>query len=89
LDPPPAASLVLLVINRLRFVPSLFAACIVSDVMVADCSPGISTAVATNAVAGIGYSGVDAVLLGFAGAAHGLPRRADIAHFLLHAGTGT
>src|ERR1700752_622337 len=55
-NPPPAASLALLVIKGLRFAPSLFVAGVVSDVMVVGCSPGMSTTVATNAVAAIGYT---------------------------------
>ena len=88
-NPPPAASLALLVIKGLRFAPWLFVAGVVSDVMVVGCSPGMSTTVATNAVAAIGYTGVAAALRGFAHADQGFPRVADIVYFLLIVGTGT
>ena len=88
-NPPPAASLALLVIKGLRFAPSLFVAGVVSDVMVVGCSPGMSTTVATNAVAAIGYTCVAAVLRSFAHADQGFPRVANIVCFLLIVGTGT
>jgi two-component system, LuxR family, sensor kinase FixL len=88
-NPPPAASVALLVICGLRFAPWLFVAGVISDLIVIGCSPGMSTTVATNAIAAIGYTGVAAALRRFAHADQGFPRVADIAHFLLIAGTGT
>lgn len=55
-NPPRAASLALLVIKGLRCVPRLFAAGVVSDVMLVGRSLVMSTTVATNAVAAIGYT---------------------------------
>jgi len=88
-NPPPAASLALLVAKGLRFAPSLFVAGVVSDVMVVGCSLDMSTTVATNAIAAIGYTGVAAALQRFAHADQGFPRVGDIVYFLLIAGTGT
>jgi two-component system, LuxR family, sensor kinase FixL len=88
-NPPPAASVALLVICGLSFAPWLFVAGVISDLIVIGCSPGMSTTVATNAIAAIGYTGVAAALRRFAHADQGFPRVADIAHFLLIAGTGT
>ena len=88
-NPPPAASLALLVIKGLRFAPSLFVAGVISDVLVVGCSPGMPAAVATNSIAAIGYTGVAAALRRFAHANQGFPRVANIAHFLLIVGTGT
>ncbi len=88
-NPPPAASLALLVIKGLRFAPSLFVAGVISDVTVVGCSPGLSTTIATNAVAAIGYTCVAAALRRFAHANQGFPRVSDIAYFLLIAGIGT
>ena len=88
-NPPPAASLALLVLNGLRFAPSLFMAGVTSDTIVVGCPFGITAAVTTEAMTVIGYTGVAAALRRFAYAERGLSRATDVFYLLLIAGAGT
>lgn len=88
-NPPPAASLALLLIKGQRFAPALFVAGVTSDIVVAGCPFGISATLAMEAITAIGYTSVAAALRRFAHAEHGFPRVADIMFLLLIAGIGT
>jgi signal transduction histidine kinase len=88
-NPPPAASLALLVIKGLPFAPSLFVAGVTADVVVSGCTFGVPATLTTNAINAIGYTGVAAALRRFAHADQGLPRVADIVCLLLITGAGT
>src|SRR5271170_1864981 len=88
-NPPPAASLALLVIKGQRFAPALFVAGVTSDIVVEGCPFGISATLAMEAITAIGYTGVAAALRRFAHADQGFPRVADIVCLLLITGAGT
>jgi two-component system, LuxR family, sensor kinase FixL len=88
-NPPPAASLALLVIKGLRFAPALFVAGVTSDFVVVGCPFGIPATLAMEAITATGYTGVAAALRRFAHADQGFPRVADIVCLLLIAGAGT
>ena len=87
-NPPPAASLALLVIKGFRFAPALFLAGVMADIVVAACPFGIPATLATEAITAIGYSCVAAALRRFAHADQGFPRVTDIVCLLLIACAG-
>jgi hypothetical protein len=70
-NPPPAASLALLVIYGLRFAPWLFVAGVISDAVIVGCPVGIPATIATNAIVAMGYTGVAAALRHFTHADQG------------------
>jgi signal transduction histidine kinase len=88
-NPPPAASLALLVIKGLRFAPALFIAGTTSDLVVAGYPLGFPASLTANAITAIGYTGVAAGLLRFAHADKGFPRVADIVCLLAISGAGS
>ena len=88
-NPPPAASLALLVIYGLHFAPWLFVAGVISDAVVVGCPVGIPATLVTNAVVAMGYTGVAAALRHFTHADQGFPRVVDIVYLLLIACAGT
>jgi hypothetical protein len=57
-NPPPAASLALLLICGLRFAPCLLVAGMISDAVIVGCSLSIPATVVTNAATAVGYTGV-------------------------------
>jgi two-component system sensor kinase FixL len=88
-NPPPAASLVLVIIKGLPFAPLLLVAGVVSDIGVSGCPLGIAASLTMNAITAIGYTGVAVTLRRFAHADQGFPRVADILWLPLIAGVGT
>jgi two-component system sensor kinase FixL len=88
-NPPPAASLALLVCKGMRFAPALFIAGAIADGLVGGFPFGIQQTLAIDLVVAIGYTGVAAALRHFAHADQGFPRVADTVLLLLIAGTGT
>jgi two-component system, LuxR family, sensor kinase FixL len=88
-NPPPAASLALLLIKGQRFAPALFVAGVTSDIVVAGCPFGIAATLVMDAITAIGYTGAAAALRRFAHADQGFPRVADVVCLLLIAGAGT
>jgi two-component system, LuxR family, sensor kinase FixL len=89
-NPPPAASLALLVINGLRFAPALFVAAVSADVAVVGCPPFRPPAIiAMDAIIAIGYACVAVFLRRLAHACQGFPRVTDIVCLLLVAGVGS
>jgi len=88
-NPPPAASLTLLVLKGLRFAPALLVAGVISDWLVGDFPLGIQTTLSTDVIAAAVYTGVAAALRRFAHANQGFPRVADVVWLLLIVGVGT
>jgi two-component system sensor kinase FixL len=88
-NPPPAASLALLILKGLRFAPALFAASVVSDGLIAGFPLGIQPTLASDAIVAMVYTGVAATLRRFAHADQGLARVADVGWLLLITGVGT
>jgi two-component system, LuxR family, sensor kinase FixL len=88
-NPPPAASLALLVLKGLRFAPALFVAGVISDGLVGGFASGIPSTLASEAIVAIGYTGVAAALRRFAHADQGFPRVVDVVWLLLIVGAGT
>jgi two-component system, LuxR family, sensor kinase FixL len=88
-NPPPAASLALLVLKGLRFAPALFVAGVISDGLVGDFLLGIQPTLASELIVAIGYTGVAAALRRFAHADQGFPRVVDVVWLLLIVGAGT
>jgi two-component system, LuxR family, sensor kinase FixL len=89
-NPPPAASLALLVIKGLRFAPSLFVAAVSADVVIVGCPPfQPSATVIMDAVIAVGYTCVAAALRRFAHADQGFPRVADIVCLFVITGCGS
>jgi two-component system sensor kinase FixL len=88
-NPPPAASLALLILKGLRFAPALFAASVVSDGLIAGFPLGIEPTLASEAIVAVAYTGVAAALRRFAHADQGLARMADVGWLLLITGVGT
>lgn len=88
-NPPPAASLALLIIKGLRFAPALFVAGLTADIAVAGCPFGIPATLVMNTITAIGYTAVAAGLRRFAHADQGFPRVTDIVCLLLIVGVGT
>jgi two-component system sensor kinase FixL len=88
-NPPPAASLVLLVLKGLRFAPALFVAGVISDGLTGGFPSGIHSTLASEAIVAIGYTGVAAALRRFAHADQGFPRVVDVVWLLLIVGAGT
>jgi two-component system, LuxR family, sensor kinase FixL len=88
-NPPPAASLALLVLKGLRFAPALFIAGVVSDGLVGGFPLGIPSTLVSEVIVAAGYTGVAAALRRLAHADQGFPRVADVVWLLLVAGAGT
>jgi two-component system, LuxR family, sensor kinase FixL len=88
-NPPPAASLALLVLKGLRFAPALFVASVISDGLVGGFLLGIQPTLASDLIIAIGYTGIGAALRHFAHAGQGFPRVADVVWLLLIVGAGT
>jgi two-component system, LuxR family, sensor kinase FixL len=88
-NPPPAASLALLVLKGLRFAPALFVAGVISDGLVGGFLLGIQPTLASDLIIAIGYTGIAAALRHFADAGQGFPRVADVVWLLLIVGAGT
>jgi signal transduction histidine kinase len=88
-NPPPAASIALLVNTNLRFAPALFVAGMISEVAVANCPLGILATFAMESVTTAGYAGVAAALRRFVRARQGLPRVVDVVRLLFITATGT
>jgi hypothetical protein len=88
-NPPPAASLALLVLKGLRFAPALFVAGAISDGLVGGFLLGIQPTLASDLIIAIGYTGIAAALRHFADAGQGFPRVADVVWLLLIVGAGT
>jgi len=88
-NPPPAASLVLLLLEGLRFAPALFIAGVISDGLVGGCPLGIQSMIVSELMVAAGYTGVAAVLRRLTRADRGFPRVADVAWLLLVVGAGT
>jgi signal transduction histidine kinase len=88
-NPPPAASLALLVLKGLRFVPAVFVASVISDGVVGGFPIGILPALASGLIVAIGYGGVAAALQRLAHAGQGFPRVTDVAWLLVIAASGT
>jgi hypothetical protein len=88
-NPPPAASLALLIIKGPRFAPAVFLAGMVSDAVVIGCAVDIQVAIVTNAITAIGYTGVSVALRRFAHAEQGFPQVAAIVYMLLICCAGT
>jgi two-component system sensor kinase FixL len=89
-NPPPAASLVFLLIKGLRFAPALFVAGIISDFLSGGfLLLGIPATLATDLIIAVGYSGVAVALRHFAHAGQGFPRVVDVVWLLLIVGIGT
>jgi two-component system, LuxR family, sensor kinase FixL len=88
-NPPPAASLALLLLKGLRFAPALFVAGVISDGVVGGFQLGIPPTLASELTVAIGYTGVAAALRRLAHANQGFPRVADVAWLLVIASVGT
>ena len=88
-NPPPAASLALLVLKGLRFAPALFIAGVISDGLVGGFPLGIPSTLVSEVIVAAGYTGVAAALRRLAHADRGFPRVADVVWLLLVAGAGT
>jgi two-component system sensor kinase FixL len=88
-NPPPAASLALLVVKGLRFAPALFIAYVISDGLVGGSSLGIQSTLVSGMIVAAGYTGAAAALRRFTHADEGFPRVADVVGFLIIAGAGT
>jgi two-component system, LuxR family, sensor kinase FixL len=88
-DPPPAASLALLLIKGQRFAPALFVVGVTSDIVVEGCPYGIPATLVVDAITAIGYTGTAAALRRFAHADQGFPRVADVVWLLMIPGAGT
>ena len=87
-NPPPAASLALLIIRGLRFAPALFVAGVTSEMVVEGGPFGIPATLVMGAITATGYTAVAAALRRFAHAGQGFPRVTDIVCLLLIAGAG-
>ena len=87
-NPPPAASLALLVLKGLRFAPALFIAGVISDGLVGGFPLGIPSTLVSEVIVAAGYTGVAAALRRLAHADQGFPRVADVVWLLLVAGAG-
>ncbi|MBV8096390.1 MAG: MASE1 domain-containing protein [Acetobacteraceae bacterium] len=87
-NPPPAASLALLIRKGLRFAPALFVASVISDGVVEGYPLGIQPTLASEMIVAIGYTGVAAALRRWAHADQGFPRLADVAGLLVIAAAG-
>src|SRR5580693_5924992 len=81
-NPPPAASLALLLLKGLRFAPALFIAGVISDGLVDGFPLGIPATIVGELIVAAGYTGVAAVLRRLAHADQGFPRVADVAWLL-------
>jgi two-component system sensor kinase FixL len=88
-NPPPAASVALLILKGLTFAPALFVAGVVSDGLVAGFPLGVQPTLASDAIVAVVYTGVAAALRRFAHADEGLARVADVGRLLLVTGAGT
>ena len=88
-NPPPAASLALLVLKGPRFAPALFVAGMISDGLVGGFLLGIQPTLASELIVAIGYTGVAAALRRYAHAEQGFPRVVDVVWLLLIVGAGT
>jgi two-component system, LuxR family, sensor kinase FixL len=88
-NPPPAASLALLLIKGLRFAPALFVAGVISDGLSGGFLLGVPATLATDLIIAVGYSGVAIALRYFAHAGQGFPRVVDVVWLLLIVGIGT
>lgn len=88
-NPPPAASLALLLLKGLRFAPALFIAGVISDGLVGGFPLGIQSTIVSELIVAAGYTGVAAVLRRLTHADQGFPRVADVAWLLLVVGAGT
>ena len=87
-NPPPAASLALLVLKGLRFAPALLVASVTSDWLIGGFSLGIQSMFSSDVIAAVVYTGVAAALRHFAHANLGFPRVADVVWLLLIVGVG-
>ena len=87
-NPPPAASIALIVIRGLRLGPVLFVTGAISDGLVAGFPLGIQATLASNVIVAAVYSGVAVLLCRFAHAAQGFPRVADVMWLLLIVSAG-
>jgi two-component system, LuxR family, sensor kinase FixL len=88
-NPPPAASLALLVLKGLRFAPAILVADVISDWLVGGFPLGIQSTLATDVIVAAVYTGVAAALRRFAHANQGFPRVTDVVWLLLIVGVGT
>jgi two-component system sensor kinase FixL len=88
-NPPPAASLALLMLKGLRFAPALFIAGVISDSLVGGFPLGIQSTLVSEAIGATAYTGVAAALRRLTQADQGFPRVADIVWLLVIAGVGT
>lgn len=88
-NPPPVASLALLLSKGLRYAPALFLAGVISEGVVAGFPQGFGPTLAAQAVNAIGYTAVAAALRRWVHVEQGFPRTADVARLLLICGMGT
>jgi hypothetical protein len=88
-NPPPAASLVFLLVKGLRFAPALFVAGVISDGLSGGFLLGVPATLGTDLIIAVGYTGVAIALRYFAHAGQGFPRVVDVVWLLLIVGIGT
>lgn len=88
-NPPPAASIALLVIKGLRFAPALFLAGMIDDIAIVGLPNGLPATLAMEAITTLGYTAVAAALRRFGHADQGFPRLTDVVVLLLAAVVGT
>ena len=88
-NPPPAASIALLVLKGVRFAPALFLAGMMDDTFIVGLPHGLPATAAMEAITTVGYTGVAAALLRFGHADQGFPRVADVVVLLVAATLGT
>ena len=88
-NPPPAASLALLLLRGLRFAPALFVVGVISDGLVGGFPLGIQSTIVSELIVAAGYTGVAAALRRLSHADQGFPRVADVVWLLLIVGAGT
>jgi signal transduction histidine kinase len=88
-NPPPGASLALLVLKGLRFAPALLVAGMISDGLVGSFLLGLPSTFTTELIVAIGYTSVAAALRYFTHADQGFPRVADVLWLLLIVCAGT
>jgi two-component system sensor kinase FixL len=88
-NPPPAASLALLVLKGPRFAPALFLAGMIDDIAVVGLPNRLPATAVMEAITALGYTAVAIGLRRFAHAEQGFPRVADVVVLLLGAFAGT
>ena len=88
-NPPPVASLALLLTRGFQFAPALFAAGVISDGVVAGFPTGIGPTLVAQAIIAMGYTAVADALRRWVRVEQGFPRTADVARLLLISGIGT